>query len=156
MVIYYIEHVYLNALHLFVMPYFPGPTFIPCPTSIPEARVHKYLLIHVNKTFWREVHIIIVLFHIDSQNYANFSHITYMYIDCDRWHFINIKNPGLFFVFIFTSIIFLMAMPNSTQDCSPDWPGPKFFFYKIALEGKTLNFRVVQNKPCNIFFIFDN
>ena len=28
-----------KALHLFFLPNFPGPTFIPCPTSIEEARV---------------------------------------------------------------------------------------------------------------------
>ena len=28
-----------KALCLFVWPNFPDPTFIPCPTSIPEARV---------------------------------------------------------------------------------------------------------------------
>ena len=28
-----------KALRLFFLPNFPGPTFIPCPTSIPEARV---------------------------------------------------------------------------------------------------------------------
>ena len=55
MVIYYIEqeHVYLRPYvysestkqyflvlsGLFFLPNFPGPTFIPCPTSIPEARV---------------------------------------------------------------------------------------------------------------------
>jgi hypothetical protein len=27
------------AVHLFVLPKFPGPTFIPCPTSIRESRV---------------------------------------------------------------------------------------------------------------------
>jgi hypothetical protein len=38
-------------------------------------------------------------------------------------------------------------MSNLTQDCSPDWPGPKFFFYKTAFEGKRLkNCRVFQNK----------
>ena len=28
-----------KAVRLFFLPNFPGPTFIPCPTSIPEARV---------------------------------------------------------------------------------------------------------------------
>ena len=28
-----------EALRLFFLPNFPGPTFIPCPMSIPEARV---------------------------------------------------------------------------------------------------------------------
>ena len=28
-----------KALRLLFLPNFPGPTFIPCPTSIPEARV---------------------------------------------------------------------------------------------------------------------
>ena len=28
-----------KALHLFFLPNFPGPTFIPCPRFIPEARV---------------------------------------------------------------------------------------------------------------------
>merc|ERR1712051_426774 len=35
-----------NALRLFFLPNFPGPTFIPCPTSIPDSRVlgyHEYL-----------------------------------------------------------------------------------------------------------------
>ena len=32
-----------KALHLFFLPNFPDPTFIPCPTSIPEARVVKNL-----------------------------------------------------------------------------------------------------------------
>ena len=31
------------ALRLFFLPNFPGPTFIPCPTSIPEARVNNRL-----------------------------------------------------------------------------------------------------------------
>ena len=32
-----------NALRLFFLPNFPGPTFIPCPTFIPEARVATYI-----------------------------------------------------------------------------------------------------------------
>ena len=40
-------------------------------------------------------------------------------------------------------------MYNSSQDCSSDRPGPKIWFYKLALEGKILNFskiyKVVQN-----------
>ena len=28
-----------KAIHLLFLPNFPDPTFIPCPTSIPEARV---------------------------------------------------------------------------------------------------------------------
>ena len=40
MVIYYIcRTCVFKALHLFFLPNFPGPTFIPCPTSIPKARV---------------------------------------------------------------------------------------------------------------------
>ena len=41
MVFYSIRYVYLlfKALRLFFLPNFPGPTFIPCTTSIPEARV---------------------------------------------------------------------------------------------------------------------
>ena len=30
-----------KTLHLFFLPNLPGPTFIPCPTSILEARVHN-------------------------------------------------------------------------------------------------------------------
>ena len=30
-----------KALRLYFLPNFPGPTFIPCPMSIPEARVVK-------------------------------------------------------------------------------------------------------------------
>ena len=30
-----------KALRLFFLSNFPGPTFIPCPTSIPETRVNK-------------------------------------------------------------------------------------------------------------------
>ena len=41
MVIYYIEHVYLRPCVYLFLPNFPGPMFIPCPTSIPEARVLK-------------------------------------------------------------------------------------------------------------------
>ena len=39
-----------KALRLFFLPNFPDPTFIPCPTSIPEARVFdliSFLLIGV-------------------------------------------------------------------------------------------------------------
>ena len=33
-------YVYISkALHLLFFPNFPGPMSIPCPTSIPEARV---------------------------------------------------------------------------------------------------------------------
>ena len=28
-----------KALRLFFLPNFPGPTFIPCPTSITDSRV---------------------------------------------------------------------------------------------------------------------
>ena len=31
-----------NALRLFFLPNFPGPTFIPCPTSIPDSRVYHF------------------------------------------------------------------------------------------------------------------
>ena len=37
-------------LRLFLLTYFPGPTFIPCPTSIPDSRVYgreNLALIHV-------------------------------------------------------------------------------------------------------------
>ena len=30
-----------KALYLFFFPDFPGPTFISCPTSIPESRVSR-------------------------------------------------------------------------------------------------------------------
>jgi hypothetical protein len=40
MVIYYIGHVYLGPYVYSSCLNFPGPMFIPCPTSIPEARVH--------------------------------------------------------------------------------------------------------------------
>ena len=45
----------INALQLLSLPNFPGPTFIPCPMSIPEARVLQYY--NKTKHFVREVHI---------------------------------------------------------------------------------------------------
>ena len=31
-----------KALRLFVLPNFPSPTFIPCPTSIPDYMLYKF------------------------------------------------------------------------------------------------------------------
>ena len=36
-----------KALCLFFLTNFPGPTVIPCPTSIPDSRVHWGFMIHV-------------------------------------------------------------------------------------------------------------
>ena len=35
---------HFQDLNLFFLPNFPGPTFIPCLTSIPEARVCNVLM----------------------------------------------------------------------------------------------------------------
>ena len=34
-----------KALRLFFLPNFPGPTFIPCPRSIPDSRVGAFGII---------------------------------------------------------------------------------------------------------------
>ena len=41
-----------NALRLLFLPNFPGPTFIPCPTSILEPRVSQpYVFFSTNLAF---------------------------------------------------------------------------------------------------------
>ena len=49
MVIYYKEHVYLRPYVYFFCQIFQAQ-FIPCPTSIPEARVSKYLSSHFEES----------------------------------------------------------------------------------------------------------
>ena len=36
-------HILFQALHLLLLPNFPGPMFIPCPTSVSDSRVRIVL-----------------------------------------------------------------------------------------------------------------
>ena len=56
-----------NALHLFFLPNFPGPTFIPCPTSIPDSRV---------RDIWNQEKVILILQIIEFTIKKVVSHVT--------------------------------------------------------------------------------
>ena len=55
------------AVRLFVLPNFPGPTFIPCPISILEARVRVIKLSFcqndppMGESFWQKDNLITVI-----------------------------------------------------------------------------------------------